>query len=250
MAAQENVGVVGDNGIGKSTFLKVVASLIRPSQGEVLFYGRPIKSQVKAYRRQINYTAGAPMGFYPRLTGIENLRFFSAMKGKMISVPHAKDLVRRVSLPADAGDKKYHQFPLGMKQRLGVGSYVFKVGPLALMNILLLSFLFSTVHESTLSVSVLMNQYTYFIPLCALSAAIGTWETELFESLGEMYVLEPHLVLSSRLLQVMVELIVPCGFFLILQAIGGGSWFNMVTLLAMAFVYGASETLPDSARKS
>jgi ABC-type multidrug transport system ATPase subunit len=116
----ESLGLRGENGSGKTTILKIVASLIRPTAGEILFRGCDLYSQLKGYRRIINYSAGAPMGFYPRLNGIENLRFFSAMKGQMIAEQEARRSLARVGLLEADSLKKYHQFSLGMKQRLHI----------------------------------------------------------------------------------------------------------------------------------
>lgn len=117
IAEGRSIGVVGDNGTGKSTLLKIISSLIRPRAGEVRYRGSAINENLKAYRRVVNYSAGAPMGFYPRLTGVENLRFFSAMKNKMLTGPEAIELMDKVGL-SGVPTKKYHQYSLGMKQRL------------------------------------------------------------------------------------------------------------------------------------
>ncbi|MEU6573878.1 heme ABC exporter ATP-binding protein CcmA [Streptomyces sp. NPDC046805] len=112
----EALGVVGRNGSGKSTLLKVLANLLRPTSGEVRFDGEPVARRDRAYRSLLNYCAGAPLGFYPRLTAVENLRFFSGMKGRMLSGAEATALLERVGLAASA-DVTYAKFSLGMRQR-------------------------------------------------------------------------------------------------------------------------------------
>jgi hypothetical protein len=121
--------------------------------------------------------------------------------------------------------------------QVGLGSYLLKIGPLAFLNIILLSFLFSTTRTAEFTVALIMNQYIYFIPLLALSAGIGTWETELFEGVGEMYILYPRLVMISRLIQVLVEMLTPCGFFIALLLYGGGTSTDALTVLGMAGAY-------------
>ncbi|MFJ6943278.1 ATP-binding cassette domain-containing protein [Streptomyces wuyuanensis] len=113
----ESVGIVGRNGSGKSTLLKVMSNLLRPSQGEIRFGGRPVRLNDHAYRSVLNYCAGAPQGFYPRLTASENLRFFSGMKGRMYTPAEASALLGTVGLGASS-DVKYATFSLGMRQRL------------------------------------------------------------------------------------------------------------------------------------
>ncbi|WP_180931233.1 ABC transporter ATP-binding protein [Streptomyces sp. AJS327] len=113
----ESVGIVGRNGSGKSTFLKVVANLLRPTSGRIAFRGRTVRANDRRYRSVVNYCAGAPQGFYPRLTATENLRFFSGMKGRMRTAAQAGELLERVGL-AESADVAYSKFSLGMRQRL------------------------------------------------------------------------------------------------------------------------------------
>lgn len=117
VAAGEAVGIVGSNGSGKSTLLKIMSTLLRPTRGRVLFAGEPLPRGLRRYRAALNYCAGAPQGFYPRLTAVENLKFFSGMKGRMLSAPEISELLDRVGL-ADSSDVNYARFSLGMRQRL------------------------------------------------------------------------------------------------------------------------------------
>jgi ABC-type multidrug transport system ATPase subunit len=116
----ERVGITGANGSGKSTLLKIFATLLKPTAGELLFGGRPIASCLREARSVLNYCAGAPQGFYPRLNAVDNLRFFSGMKGHMASRAELERLLARVGLGCEraALEKKYFQFSLGMRQRL------------------------------------------------------------------------------------------------------------------------------------
>lgn len=113
----EILGIVGGNGSGKSTLLKILATLLRPTAGGLRYRGKPIGSVPTAYRAVVNYSAGAPLGFYPRLTATENLRFFSGLKGTTLTRHGARRLLDRVGL-ADQADVLYARFSLGMRQRL------------------------------------------------------------------------------------------------------------------------------------
>jgi ABC-2 type transport system ATP-binding protein len=113
----ECVGVVGPNGSGKSTLLKIAATLLRPTSGVVLYRGVPVRNALSKYRAAVNYSAGAPLGFYPRLTATENLKFFSGMKGKMVGEREIARILELVGLAASA-KTRYAQFSLGMRQRL------------------------------------------------------------------------------------------------------------------------------------
>ncbi|SDT68110.1 ABC transporter ATP-binding protein [Actinoplanes derwentensis] len=113
----ETLGVVGPNGSGKSTLLKILATLLRPTSGQVRYRGRPMARVPLHYRGRVNYSAGAPYGFYPRLTAVENLRFFAGIKGAACSPAGARRLLETVGL-ADRADAVYATFSLGMRQRL------------------------------------------------------------------------------------------------------------------------------------
>ena len=130
----ESVGLSGRNGSGKSTLLKIMASLLRPTGGVVVFRGVPIQNQLAAFRRVLNYTQGAPLGFYPRLTGIENLRFFSGLKGALLASGEATLLLDKVGLPEESHSMKYSQYSLGMKQRLHLARLLLEPAELVFMD--------------------------------------------------------------------------------------------------------------------
>jgi hypothetical protein len=92
------------------------------------------------------------------------------------------------------------------------------VAPLGLLNVALLFALFTTAGGQPFSLTLLATQYGYFIPLLAMSAAVGSWETELFAGIGEEYLLRSRWILPSRLLSSLVECLVPCALFILLVA--------------------------------
>jgi ABC-2 type transport system ATP-binding protein len=113
----EAVGIVGHNGSGKSTLLRIVSTLLAPQQGEVFFDGQESARVLSDVRPRISYSAGAPLGFYPRLTGEENLRLFASFRGQNLSSLEAKRLMRRAGLDT-ANMQIYFNYSLGMRQRL------------------------------------------------------------------------------------------------------------------------------------
>ena len=112
------LGIIGKNGSGKTTLLKIISSLLKPTQGEITFYGQSIYCQLKKYRNLVNYSAGGTQGFYPRLNAIENLLFFSGIKGHLLSKEKIMELLLKVELKKEAFNQKYFQYSLGMRQRM------------------------------------------------------------------------------------------------------------------------------------
>ena len=110
-------GLLGRNGAGKTTTMKMLLGLTQPTSGEVRVFGKDIQGNEKKILPRIGNLIEAP-GFYPNLTGTENLKLFARLRGvsKRNAVSSALEVV---GLPY--GDKKlFSQYSLGMKQRLAI----------------------------------------------------------------------------------------------------------------------------------
>lgn len=110
-------GLLGRNGAGKSTTMKMLLGLAEPTAGEILLWGKPLRGNEKKVLPRIGSMIESP-GFYPNLTGTENLRIFAMLRG--VPNTHAiQDALALVGLPYQ--DKKlFSQYSLGMKQRLAI----------------------------------------------------------------------------------------------------------------------------------
>jgi len=70
------VYIAGNNGKGKTTLLKILAGILRPAKGRVLWQKQPISLDPQHFYRQMTYI-GHKSGIDPALTSEENLRFFA-----------------------------------------------------------------------------------------------------------------------------------------------------------------------------
>ncbi|PEU79606.1 hypothetical protein CN386_11985 [Bacillus cereus] len=77
MNYQERVAIIGENGVGKSTLLKVIAGLLIPDEGEVLFQNKNLLNTPKS-RHDIGFAFTEPI-FYENLTVEENLIFLASL---------------------------------------------------------------------------------------------------------------------------------------------------------------------------
>ncbi len=114
----ECIGVVGPNGSGKSTLLKVLAGLLQLDSGTLFNGSFRADSRRRRYQRSVHLVAGAPLGCYPRLTGVENLRFFAALWGHELSAKEASKRLEDVGLSQEAQGATYSTYSLGMRQRV------------------------------------------------------------------------------------------------------------------------------------
>jgi ABC-type multidrug transport system ATPase subunit len=112
----EVYGFLGPNGAGKTTTLRMMLGLVRPTAGSVRVLGGP------AGRPDTTARLGALVegpGFYPFLTGRDNLLVMARYRG--LPAPVVDRALERVGL-ADRGGDAFKSYSLGMKQRLGVAA--------------------------------------------------------------------------------------------------------------------------------
>jgi ABC-type multidrug transport system ATPase subunit len=117
----ESLALLGANGAGKSTLLRILATLLLPTRGVARVAGYDAVRQPKEVRRRLGYHAGTDHGFYARLTGRENLKFF----GQLNHLPAAA-AVQRISRLAEqfrlteALDRQVRTLSSGTVQRLSL----------------------------------------------------------------------------------------------------------------------------------
>jgi Cu-processing system ATP-binding protein len=113
----ECVGLVGHNGAGKTSIIKLMLGLLRPSAGRVSVLGQdPAAGAGVRARRELGYLP-ENVALYPALTGEETLAFYARLKG--VDPAGNAALLARVGL-VEAAKRRVGTYSKGMRQRLGL----------------------------------------------------------------------------------------------------------------------------------
>lgn len=110
-------GLVGKNGAGKTTLIRMICGLTVPTAGEIELFNETSIEGLNKSRMRTGCIIETP-SFFPYLSAEKNLEYYRIQRG----IPEkdcVKDVLRFVNLD-DTGKKKFKNFSLGMKQRLGL----------------------------------------------------------------------------------------------------------------------------------
>ena len=131
----EAVTIQGPNGSGKSTLLKIVAGLLRPTQGTVTISTGTEDWTASLERRRLVGYASPDLAFYPELTGRENLQFFQAVRGREGKAVEdaCTEVLSRVGL-GNRGDDPVAAYSSGMRQRLRLAFAMLADAPALLLD--------------------------------------------------------------------------------------------------------------------
>ena len=120
LVAGETLLVLGPNGAGKTTLLRILATLLRPSEGEARALGCVLPGEAWRLRERIGFLGHEPL-LYRDLSGRENLRFHARLHG----LPRDEAEARITTLLSAMGmerraDERVAELSAGMRQRLAI----------------------------------------------------------------------------------------------------------------------------------
>lgn len=130
----EVFGLLGPNGAGKSTTILMMLGLTEPSSGSVKVCGINSTENPIEVKRRVGYLP-EDVGFYPDLTGMENLKYIARLNGipeKDVETK-AREMLTRVGL-AQQAEKKTGKYSRGMRQRLGLAEVLIKTPEVIILD--------------------------------------------------------------------------------------------------------------------
>jgi heme exporter protein A len=116
LARGRTLAVLGRNGAGKSTLLRILATLLRPHQGDASVLGEPLPRNGYLVRRQIGFLAHEPL-LYRDLTARENLRYHARLHG--VGDARVEELLEIVRL-RDRAEEPVRLLSKGLVQRVAI----------------------------------------------------------------------------------------------------------------------------------
>jgi ABC-2 type transport system ATP-binding protein len=117
----EVFGLLGPNGAGKSTLIRILCTLVLPTEGSASVDGHDVVRDAAAVRRRMGYVVADERSFYWRLTGRQNLRFFATLNNMV-----GREAERRLEEVADLVgllrdlDRPFLHYSTGTKQKMAI----------------------------------------------------------------------------------------------------------------------------------
>ncbi len=130
---REIVGVLGSNGSGKSTFIRLISTLLLPDTGRIEVFGRDVVREQRAVQRMINRVS-VEAAFFRKLSPMENLLYSARLYG----VPPAqarreiRDILTRLGIKPDRIGQPLESMSRGMQQKVAIAR-AFLTAPIFLL---------------------------------------------------------------------------------------------------------------------
>jgi ABC-2 type transport system ATP-binding protein len=131
----EPIALLGPNGSGKTTILRLISTVFLPDEGTVFVNGADTRRRAQEARRHVGFALASERSFFPRLTARENLDFFAALED--VARQERSNRVSQVLKDVDlshAQEKQVMKFSSGMYQRLGIARALVKEPSVLLLD--------------------------------------------------------------------------------------------------------------------
>jgi ABC-2 type transport system ATP-binding protein len=114
-------GLLGPNGSGKTTTIRILSTLLTPTTGQAKVLGFDVVKESARVRGRIGLILGGERGLYGRLTAEENLKYFAALNhlSREKTRERVKEILEMVNL-TEAAKRPVEQYSRGMRQRLHI----------------------------------------------------------------------------------------------------------------------------------
>ncbi|MCA1815464.1 MAG: ABC transporter ATP-binding protein [Acidobacteria bacterium] len=131
----EIFGLIGRNGAGKTTFAKIIATLVQPTSGGVVIHGFDSVRDEERVRAQVGLASAEERSFYWRLTILQNLSFFARLYG--MDDRRARARIRELIELFELGEQarqRFGQLSTGNKQRVILARAMLNDPPVLLLD--------------------------------------------------------------------------------------------------------------------
>jgi ABC-2 type transport system ATP-binding protein len=126
--------LLGANGAGKSTTIKLFLNIIQPTSGKAYVDGVEVHKDPAGIRKKIAYIPEQVM-LYPRLSGLENVQYFTALSnGITYEYKYLIDLLVQSGIRAEDADRPLGTYSKGMRQRTGIAIAMAKRAKVLLLD--------------------------------------------------------------------------------------------------------------------
>jgi len=131
----ELFGLLGPNGAGKTTTIKMLITLLIPTEGSARVLGLDVVKDAREVRKRIGYVFGGERGAYDRLSGLDNLRYFAELYGVPPSVQKRRipELLDLVGLTGREKER-VEGYSRGMRQRLHIARGLLHDPPVVVLD--------------------------------------------------------------------------------------------------------------------
>lgn len=117
----EILGLLGENGAGKTTTLRMIATMLKPTDGDCIVSGHSIKKDADKVRGEIGILFGGEVGLYDRLTARENILYFAELNGMdEASAKESIEYLTKMLQMEEFIDRRVGKFSRGMKQKVAI----------------------------------------------------------------------------------------------------------------------------------